>query len=140
MLRQLSRPRAASLPLRVRESRRARRLTLRLLPPYTLELVVPRGTRAADVAAFVHAHRRWIERARREIAARYPLARGRLPTRIELPAIDQQLARALRQPPHRPARAAVLRRRLGCRDARADRRGADALLRDWLLEQARVII
>ena len=41
----------ARAPLRVRESRRARRLTLRLLPPHTLELVVPRGTRAAEVAA-----------------------------------------------------------------------------------------
>ena len=82
-------PDAAAPALRVRESRRARRLTLRVLPPYTLELVVPRGTRAADVAAFVHSHRRWIERARREIATHYALAQDPLPTRIALRAIDQ---------------------------------------------------
>ncbi len=60
-------PRPAELvraPLSVRESRRARYLTLRLLPPHTLEVVVPRGTRAAEVAAFVHEHRQWIADAR----------------------------------------------------------------------------
>ena len=70
----------ARAPLSVRESRRARYLTLRMLPPHTLELVVPRGTRAAEVNAFVREHRQWIEDARRELAQCRPLRAEGLPT------------------------------------------------------------
>ena len=61
-------PEGATAHLRVRVSMRARRLALRMVPPHTLEVVVPRGTRPANVQAFVAEHRLWIERARREIA------------------------------------------------------------------------
>lgn len=47
---------------RVRESDRARRLTVRVLPGGRVEVVVPPGTRAATVQQFVARHRRWIER------------------------------------------------------------------------------
>ncbi len=46
----------------VRESRRARRLTVRVLPGGRVEVVVPPGTRAATVQHFVTRHRGWIER------------------------------------------------------------------------------
>jgi predicted metal-dependent hydrolase len=127
---------AASLPLLVRESRRARRLTLRVLPPCTLELVVPRGTRAAEVAAFVHAHRRWIERARREVAARWPTAHERLPMRIELCAIGRSWQVRYEHRPDRPARLRRLGDGLEVRTPDADRQGADELLRDWLRDEA----
>ena len=94
---------AASAPLCMRESRRARNLTLRLIPPHTLELVVPRGTRPAEVAAFVHEHRLWIERARSEIASHYPVEQARLPARIDLPSIGQSWqVRYRHQPGARP--------------------------------------
>jgi predicted metal-dependent hydrolase len=126
---------AAGPPLRIRESRRARRLTLRVLPPHTLELVVPRGALAAEVAAFVHAHRPWIERARREIARCYPSAE-RLPTRIALPAIDRvwQVRYESR------VGEAGLRVRgdlLEVRTRGAERFGAEAMLREWLRDEAR---
>ena len=128
-------PDAAAPPLRVRESRRARRLTLRVLPPHTLELVVPQGARAADVAAFVHQHRRWIERARREIAAHYALAQDRLPTRIALRAIDQSwLVRY--DHPHAQPRVRTLGDVLEVRTRDASNRGADTALRSWLCDQA----
>ncbi len=75
--------------LRIRESRRARRLILRLLPSQVLELVVPRGTRASAVAAFVHRHRRFIARARHAIVERRSSGDFVWPARLALPAIGQ---------------------------------------------------
>jgi len=126
----------ARAPLRVRESRRARRLTLRMLPPHTLELVVPRGTRAAEVTAFVNANRQWIEAARSELAASRPVRTEGLPTRIEFRAIGASWqVQYLHEPQSRPSyhgQDGVLKVRT--RDA--NHRGAAAVLRDWLLDQA----
>ena len=124
-------------PLRVRESRRARRLTLRMLPPDTLELVVPRGTRPKDVADFVRKHARWIERARTEIAEHYPEGPA-LPEVIDLAAVSQRWPvryahEAAARPICRVADATLLVR---TRDA--ERREAPELLRRWLIEQARL--
>ena len=135
--RSSARPDAAAPPLCIRESRRARRLTLRVLPPYTLELVVPRGTRAAEVTAFVHEHRRWIERARREIAVHYPLVQDRLPTRVALRAIDQSWLVRYQREPQAQARVRMLGDVLEVRTRDADNRGADGALRAWLCDQAR---
>lgn len=131
-----ARPDAAAPPLCVRESRRARRLTLRVLPPYTLELVVPRGARAADVAAFVHRHRRWIERARREIAAHYALAQDRLPTRIALRAIDQSWLVRYEAEAQAQSRVRMFDDVLEVRTRDAEHRGAEDALRSWLCDQA----
>jgi predicted metal-dependent hydrolase len=126
----------ARAPLHVRESGRARYLTLRLLPPYTLELVVPRGTRAAEVSAFVAEHRQWIEDARRELAERRPVRTEGLPTRIELRAIgkawDVEYAHDSQAAVRCRARESTLE--VSTRDAA--RRGAAAALRSWLLDEA----
>ena len=131
-----ARPDAAASPLRIRESRRARRLTLRVLPPHTLELVVPRGTRAADIAAFVHEQRRWIERARREIAAHYPAAEQRLPTRIALRAIDRSWLVHYEPEPRARCRVRMLGEVLEVRARADENRGAGTALRAWLCDQA----
>jgi predicted metal-dependent hydrolase len=129
---------SASAPLSVRESRRARYLTLRLLPPHTLELVVPRGTRATEVSAFVHEHRQWIEDARRELAERRPLKSEGLPRRIELRAIGKSWDVYYRHDPQEQAtsrcrvREGVLE--VSARDANG--RGAEGALRSWLLDEA----
>ena len=126
----------ASAPLRVRESNRARYLSLRLLPPHTLELVVPRGTRAATVSAFVHEHRQWIEDARRELAERRPLRSEGLPTRIELRAIGQSWRVDYRHDPRASVRCRVRDSVLEVSTRETSRRGADAALRSWLLDEA----
>lgn len=126
----------ARAPLSVRESRRARRLTLRLLPPHTLELVVPRGTRAADVAAFVNLNREWIERARRELAEYRPVRHEGLPTDIELKAIGERWRVEYRHEPRCRPRCRAIDSVLDVRTPDADRRGADTALRNWLLDQA----
>lgn len=129
-------PQRTGPPLRVRESRRARRLTLRMLPPDTLELVVPRGTQARDVADFVHRHSRWIERARSEIAEHYPEGPA-LPEVVELAAVSQRWpVRYVHDVAARPiCRVADLALLVRTRDT--ERRDAPELLRRWLIEQAR---
>ena len=126
----------ARAPLSIRESRRARYLTLRLLPPHTLELVVPRGTRAGDVDAFVRENRRWIENARRELAECRPLRREGLPTAVELRAIGERWDVEYRHDPHGPLRCRARGSVLEVSTPEALRRGADGALRSWLLDQA----
>ncbi len=126
----------ARAPLRVRESRRARYLTLRLKQPHTLELVVPRGTRAGEVAAFVHAHRQWIEDARRELAARRPLRTEGLPTQIELKAIGESWRVLYRHDAKKRARCRARGTVIEVAVNDAQRRDAPAALRGWLLGHA----
>ena len=126
----------ARVPLRVRESGRARYLTLRLLPPHTLELVVPRGTRAADVNAFVSENRQWIEEARRELAEYRPLRREGLPATVDLRAIGKQWRVEYRSDASDAARC---RERGSLLEVTASHRsggGAADALRNWLLDEA----
>jgi predicted metal-dependent hydrolase len=130
-------PPPARTPLHVRESRRARRLTLRMLPPHTLELVVPRGTRPADVAAFVREHRNWIESARGELAAHYSAGDAALPERVQLAAVGESWpVRYEHEPRARPI-CRIAGDTLLVRTRDSERSNADGLLRDWLIEQAR---
>jgi predicted metal-dependent hydrolase len=126
----------ARAPLSVRESRRARYLTLRLVPPHTLEVVVPRGTRAAEVSAFVYEHRPWIEDARRELEECRPVRSEGLPTRIELRAIGQSFDVAYRHEPRRRARCRVRAPLLEVSTPDERQAGADTALRNWLLDEA----
>ena len=71
---------------RVRRSRRARRLGVRIFRDGTVEIVVPAGAGARQVAGFVERHRAWIERHRQR-APRVDLAFP--PERIELPALGE---------------------------------------------------
>jgi predicted metal-dependent hydrolase len=61
----------------VRESGRAKRLSIKVFPRGRVEVVVPKRTKAADVRNFVEAHRDWIDKAR-------PFA---LPSSVKLPGI-----------------------------------------------------
>jgi predicted metal-dependent hydrolase len=126
----------ARAPLAVRESKRARRLTLRLIPPHTLELVVPRGTRAAEVVAFVHEHRAWIENARRELAECRPLRNDVLPRLIELPAIGASWVVDYVHDRRARPRCRVRGATLEVVTSQANGRGADTALRNWLLDEA----
>ena len=134
--RDLSPADLARAPLSIRESRRARYLTLRLLPPHILELVVPRGTRAAEVDAFVRENRRWIENARRELAECCSLRREGLPVTVDLRAIGQRWDVEYRHDPHGPVRCRAQASVLEVSTPEANRRGADDALRSWLLDEA----
>jgi len=73
----------------VRESGRARRLSIKVFPRGRVEVVVPKRTRPADVREFVEAHRDWIKKARATFAKEHPPEPFALPTSIQLPGIDR---------------------------------------------------
>ena len=73
----------------VRESARAKRLSIKVFPRGRVEVVVPRRTRAKDVRAFVEENRAWIERSRDAFAAEHEPEPFALPDVIHLPTIDQ---------------------------------------------------
>jgi len=74
----------------VRESARARRLSIKVFPRGRVEVVVPKRTRAADVQEFVEAHRDWIRNTRASFAAEHPPEPFVLPVSIDLPGIERR--------------------------------------------------
>ena len=127
----------ARVSLSIRESLRARHLILQVLPPRTVEVVVPKGMRPDTVESFVHDHRDWIRRAGLELIESYPEPEFR-PSTIELEAIGQSVAVSYRQDAVAKARYRydVGELDLCCaEDGFAD---APRLLRHWLLKQGRL--
>jgi len=74
----------------VRESTRARRLSIKVFPRGRVEVVVPRRTRPAEVQAFVEAHRDWIHETRAAFAAEHPSEPSGLPASVDLPGIERR--------------------------------------------------
>jgi len=81
----------------VRESARARRLSIKVYPRGRVEVVVPKRTRARDVEAFVAENRRWIQKTRDSFAESHQPEPFRLPTRIDLPAVGRQIGVVYKQ-------------------------------------------
>jgi predicted metal-dependent hydrolase len=73
----------------VRESHRARRLTVRVFHTGRVEVVVPSRTSPVTVERFVERHRTWIERKREEARARAVPASPFPPVQIDLAACDE---------------------------------------------------
>jgi hypothetical protein len=73
----------------VRESGRAKRLSIKVYPRGRVEVVVPRRTRPKDVREFVEAHRDWIKNARDTFAADHPPEPFALPGTVSLPGINR---------------------------------------------------
>jgi predicted metal-dependent hydrolase len=96
--------------LSVRESGRARRLSIKVYPRGRVEVVVPKRTHAADVEAFVREHREWIDRTREEFLNKHPAEPFRLPDRILLRGIGREFEVRYRRKRNAPG---VRYRRLG---------------------------
>lgn len=73
----------------VRESGRAKRISIKVFPRGRVEVVVPKRSRARDVQAFVDEHRDWINATREKFAEEHVPEPFRLPMRINLPGIDR---------------------------------------------------
>ena len=80
----------------MRESGRAKRLSIKVYPRGRVEVVVPKRTRARDVQSFVDEHRDWIEQTRASFAAKHPPEPFSLPDRISLAAIGRHYRVAYR--------------------------------------------
>ena len=124
--------------LTVRESRRAKRMILQCVPPHTLELVVPSGTRPKLVEAFVREHRDWIDRAHRELSDGLSAAGVQRPERIDLKAIGGEWEVRYSAASNLRARWRACGRRLTLHCVDPAYRDGPRLLRGWLLEQARL--
>jgi len=74
----------------VRESRRARRLTVRVFPGGRVEIVVPLGTRSRIVEQFVSRHREWIDRKVEEFRHAIPEPPDALPESVALLAVGRR--------------------------------------------------
>lgn len=74
----------------VRQSHRAKRLSIKVFPRGRVEVVVPRRTSARAVKAFVEENREWIARARDSFAANFAPEEFALPSTISLATIDEQ--------------------------------------------------
>lgn len=85
-LREIIRP-GESPGFSVRESARARRLSIKVYPRGKVEVVVPKRTRPGVVAAFVTENQAWIARARDAFAEEHKPEPFALPQIIELPAV-----------------------------------------------------
>ncbi|NNL54249.1 MAG: M48 family metallopeptidase [Woeseia sp.] len=82
---------AGTLPaFSVRESGRAKRLSIKVFPRGRIEVVVPKRTRPADVASFVAENREWMRAAREELTAGVPPEPFELPDKVYLEAIDRR--------------------------------------------------
>lgn len=122
-------------PVSIRRSRRARRLTLRFMPPHTLELVVPWRARAADVRAFLHEQHEWIAEAGRKLAK--TRSQCQLPQRLTLDAVDEEWSVAYRTRARAGVRASSALRQLVIWGPDPEHTRAPELLRRWLRTKAR---
>ncbi len=128
-----------SLPgFSVRESARARRLSIKVYPRGRVEVVVPRRTRPGDVEAFVTENRDWIARALEAFADEVAPDSYRLPSKLHLPSVDRRAVVAYRS---RRGADTVRHRELGntlvLTGAVGDETKCTQALRRWLSKVAR---
>ncbi len=75
----------------VRESARARRLSIKVFPRGRIEVVVPKRTRPREVESFVDENREWIKRARESFAVKHPPEPFKLPDSVELRSLGRSI-------------------------------------------------
>lgn len=122
----------------VRESRRARRMVVRVFHSGRVEVVVPVRTPPGLIANFLERHRLWIERKRAEARGRAMRPEPFPPTSIALPACAEHWRVELAGGPGRvPLLSGDGLIVLSGETAHAGLRQA---LRQWLLERARVVL
>lgn len=123
----------------VRESRRARRLAVRVFQTGRVEIVVPLRTSRGAVERFVTRHREWIERKRAEARDR-ALVREPFPPRIvEFAACGESWRVHLAAGGGR-ARLAISPGLLNLSGECGNDRAVRLLLRRWLMTHARVVL
>ncbi|HEY3786770.1 MAG TPA: SprT family zinc-dependent metalloprotease [Steroidobacteraceae bacterium] len=124
----------------VRESRRARRLAVRVFHTGRVEIVVPSRTSSSTVARFVSSHRGWIERKCAEARSRATPATPFPPAGIDLAACQEtwrvHLAGGSQTVCLTPAGPGVLRLAGDSQDGRAVR----LCLRRWLSQRAAQVL
>src|SRR3954469_7164303 len=120
----------------VRESNRARRLTVRVFHTGRVEVVVPSRTSAITVERFVERHRTWIERKREEARARAIPAAPFPPAQIDLAACGEMWRVHLTGVGKRLRLKTIGDRLLALEGDPSDGRAVRHILRRWLTDRA----
>jgi hypothetical protein len=123
----------------VRESRRARRLAVRVFQTGRVEIVVPLRTSRGAVERFVARHRRWIERKRAEALDHSPACETFPPRTVELPGCGESWGIHLAGGEGRPrltSSAGLIILTGDWRNGRTVRQ----LLRRWLIARAHTLL
>jgi predicted metal-dependent hydrolase len=123
----------------VRESQRARRLTVRVFHTGRVEVVVPFRTSARAVERFLERHRSWIERKREEARRRAGPPLPFPPPLIELPACAETWRVHLAPGPRRPRISASPSGLLTLAGG-GHGQSLRLALRRWLTERARHVL
>ena len=122
----------------VRESGRAKRLSIKVFPRGRVEVVVPKRTRPTDVRDFVEAHRDWIKNARAKFAAEHPPEPFALPSSVKLPGIERTFCvRYERDDGSRTVRYRVSGNTLILAGATRDESKCVTALKRWLMALAK---
>src|SRR5262245_6929267 len=124
----------------VRESHRARRLTVRVFHTGRVEVVVPSRTSAVTVERFVERHRTWIERKREEARARALPASPFPPKEIDLAACSERWQIHLTGNGRRVRLSTLGDGLLALDGDVSDARAVRQVLRRWLTERASEVL
>lgn len=123
----------------LRESRRARRMRLRVHGDGRVEVTIPAGGDRREAAAFVAARADWIRRVHADQEAQrqtWPAAeRGPWPQRLRLPAIDEQWSVTYCESP-----AGCREEAGGLRVGAGDEAQAHTALERWVGRRARAVL
>lgn len=120
----------------VRESHRARRLTVRVFHTGRVEVVVPSRTPPVTVERFVERHRTWIERKREEARSRSVPAAPFPPTQIDFPACGESWRVHVTGSGRRVRLRPLGNGMLALDGDTTDYRAVRQMLRRWLTERA----
>lgn len=74
---------------KIRHSKRARNVSLRVYSGHGLEVVIPEKKRHFDVLAFLNTHREWVEKHAARFTFLRPQENTELPTSIDLTCVNQ---------------------------------------------------
>lgn len=121
----------------VRESARARRLSIKVYPRGKVEVVVPKRTRPGAVAAFVTENQAWIRQARDSFAADHPPEPFALPQIIELPAVQSVITVTYQQRPGKTVRYRSTGSCLALSGQVSNEKACISAIRRWLAVFAR---
>jgi predicted metal-dependent hydrolase len=124
----------------VRESDRARRLTVRVFHSGRVEVVVPSRTSAVAVERFVERHRTWIERKRQEARTRAIPATPFPPAQIDLPACEESWRVHLTGAGRRVRLNSMPNGLLALEGDASDGRAVRNALRGWLTSRAAEVL
>lgn len=122
----------------VRQSHRAKRLSIKVFPRGRVEVVVPRRTSFRTVRAFVEENKEWIARARDSFAGNFTPEAFALPSTVSLPSIGEEFdVQYLPEPGAKTVRYRVAKGVLLLRGNTADEQQCVLAFKRWLSGVAR---